>query len=163
MAAPELLRTLLEPWSSLYEGSRILIILARFLHVGGLLLGGGAAVAFDRASIRASRQNPARRADHLTQLRRVHRIVVVGLSLIAASGLMMLASDLEHFWASPTFWIKMLLVLTLAANGFAITRIEARLVPEAPAGWTALALTSRLSYVLWFAITLAGTVLVIAA
>jgi hypothetical protein len=163
MAVPELLKTFLEPWSSLYEGSKVIIILVRFLHIGGLLLGGGAAIAFDRGSIRARREGPEARAYHLALLRRVHGVVVLGLSLVVASGLMMLTSDIESFLASRTYWIKMLLVLTLAANGFAITRIEAKLQPEAEAGWGALELTSRLSYTLWFAIVLAGTILVMVA
>ena len=163
MVVPELLKTILEPWSSLYEGSKIIIGLTRFLHVGGLLLGGGAAVAADRASIRARREGPEYRTHHLAQLRRVHRVVVLGLGLIALSGLMMLTSDLESFVASRTYWIKMSLVLVLAANGYAITRIEATLRPDAPRGWTALGLTSRLSYGLWFAIVLAGTILVLVA
>ncbi len=71
--------------------------------------------------------------------------------------------DLESFLASRTYWIKMSLVLLLVANGYAITRIEATLRPDAPQGWTALNLTSRLSYGLWFAIVLAGTILVLAA
>jgi len=163
MLMPELLKTIAEPWSSMYQGSKVIIILTRFLHVGGLLLGGGAAVAFDRGSIRARREDPAARAHHLAQLRRVHRVVVLGLSLVVASGFMMLAADLETFFASRTFWIKMSLVLILAANGFVITRVEAKLVPEAPDGWAALEFTSRLSYTLWFAIVLAGTTLVMVA
>ena len=163
MVVPEFLKTVLEPWSSLYEGSKIIIILTRFLHVGGLLLGGGAAVAFDRASIRARREGTASRAHHLQQLRRVHRIVVLGLCLIAASGVMMLASDLESFLSSWVFWVKMSLVAVLAANGFFITRIDRRLVPEVDAGWGTLELSSRLSYTLWFAILLAGTTLVMVA
>ena len=163
MAIPELVTSMLESWSSFYEGSKVLISLTRFLHLGGLLLGGGAAVAFDRASIQATREGPDFRAHHLAVLRRVHRVVVAGLVLIVVSGLMMLASDLESFAASRTFWIKMLLVALLAANGFAITRIEQRLRPDAARGWGALGLTSRISFVLWFAIVLAGSVLVLVA
>jgi uncharacterized membrane protein len=163
MAIPELVKSLVEPWSSLYESSKALISLARFMHLGGLLLGGGAAVTFDRASIHAAREGPAFRSHHLAMLRRVHRVVIGGFVLIALSGLMMLAADLEAFAASRLFWIKMLLVVLLAANGFAITRIERTLRPETPSGWTALGVTSRISLVLWFAIVLAGTVLVLVA
>ena len=63
---------------------------------------------------------------------------MLGLGLIAVSGLMMLTSDLESFLASRTYWIKMSLVLVLVANGYAITRIQATLRPDAPHGWTAL-------------------------
>jgi len=163
MAIPELVKSLVDPWSSLYEGSKALISLARFMHLAGLLLGGGAAVTFDRASIHAVREGPAFRSHHLAMLRRVHRVVIAGLVLIALSGLMMLAADLETFAASRLFKVKMLLVVLLAANGFAITRIERTLRPEAPSGWTALGVTSRISAVLWFAIVLAGAVLVLVA
>jgi uncharacterized membrane protein len=163
MAIPELVKSLVDPWSSFYEGSKALISLARFMHLGGLLLGGGAAVTFDRASIRAVREDPVFRSHHLAMLRRVHRVVIAGLVLIALSGLMMLTADLETFAVSPLFKFKMLLVILLVANGFVITRIERTLRPEAPLGWTALGVTSRISAVLWFAIVLAGSVLVLVA
>jgi hypothetical protein len=160
---PELIKSIVEPWASLYEGSKVLISFTRFLHLAGLLLGGGAAVAFDRASIQAAKEGPAFRAHHLAQLRRVHRVVIAGLVLIAVSGLMMVTSDLESFFAARTYWIKMALVLLLVANGYLITRVEARLRPDAEAGWTALDITSRVSFVLWFSIVLAGAVLVLVA
>ena len=93
----------------------------------------------------------------------MHRVVAAGLALIVVSGLMMLASDLETFLTARAFWIKMTLVLILAANGYVITRIDAILRPEVPKGWAALRVTSSVSLVLWFAIVLAGTVLVLVA
>ena len=163
MALPEFVKSLVEPWSSLYADSKAIVAFTRFLHLGGLLLGGGAAVAFDRISFRADSESPAFRSHHQGQLRRVHRVVVVGLGLIVVSGLMMLAADLEAFLASWVFWIKMTLVLALAVNGYVITRIDASLRPDAPAGWTALRVTSGISFILWFAIVLAGTLLVLTA
>lgn len=159
MAIPEIIRSIVEPWSSLYQGSTVLVGLTRFLHLAGLVFGGGAAIALDRASVRAGREGAGFRTHHLAQLARGHRVVIAGLALIALSGVMMLASGLETYVASWVFRAKMLLVLLLAANGYAMVRIERRLRPDAPAGWPALAMASRLSVVLWFGIVLAATVL----
>ena len=161
MAIPEIIKSIVEPWSSLYEGSTALVGLTRFLHLAGLVFGGGAAISLDRASIRAGREGAEFRTHHLAQLARGHRVVVTGLALIALSGVMMLASGLETFVTSWVFRAKMLLVLLLAANGYAMVRIERRLQPDAPAGWKALAIASRLSVVLWFGTVLAATVLVL--
>jgi uncharacterized membrane protein len=163
MAIPEFVKSVLEPWSSLYQGSKVLISLARFLHLAGVLIGGGAAVAADRASIQALGEGPDFRSHHLAMLRRVHRVIIGGLVLIAVSGLMMVAADLEVLAELRVFWIKMVLVALLLANGLAITRIERRLQPGMPTGWTALGVTSRISFFLWFAIILASAVLVLVA
>ena len=163
MVIPELIKSIVGPWSSVYEDSKVLISLTRFMHLAGLLLGGGAAVAFDRASILAVKEGPEYRSHHLAQLRRVHRVVIAGLVLIVVSGLMMVTSDLESFVAARTYWIKMALVVALVANGYLIIRVEKRLRPDAQAGWTTLGVTSRISFVLWFSIVLAGSVLVLVA
>jgi hypothetical protein len=160
---PELLRSIVEWWSSLYDGSQVLIAVTRFSHLAGLVLGGGAAIALDRASIRAGREGTEFRVHHLAQLARGHRVVIAGLALIVFSGLLMLASELETFLASWVFRTKMLLVLLLVVNGYGIVRVERRLRPQAPAGWLALGVRSRLSTVLWLVIVLAGTVLVLLA
>ena len=163
MGIPEFVKSVLEPWSSFYQGSKVLISLARFTHLAGVLIGGGAAVAADRGSIQALREGPGFRGHHLTVLRRVHRVITGGLVLMGVSGLMMLAADLKTFVRLWTFWIKMLLVAVLLVNGFAITRIERTLRPDSPSGWAALGVTSRISFFLWIAVVLASAVLVLVA
>ncbi len=163
MTVPEVIKTILEPWSSLYEGSKVVTSLTRFVHLGGLLLGGGAAVAADRAAMRAARGADDVRRCRLALARHVHRVVLTGLALIVTSGLLMLASDLEAFLSAPVYWIKMALVLTMLVNGYVITRIEPGLRADASSGWTALRRASIASFGLWFAIVLAGTALMLVA
>ena len=64
--------------------------------LAGLLLGGGAAVAADRETLKAARESEPSRADHLAFLGTVHSIAVAGLALIALSGVAMLLSDVER-------------------------------------------------------------------
>ena len=159
MAAPEFLVHVAEGWARLYADSRVLSTGVIFVHLAGLLLGGGAAVSADRATLRASRELEPARADHLAFLSTVHRAAIGGLAMLAVSGLAMLLADLESIWSTKTFWIKMGLVALLLANGLLVQRAE-RLARTLPArAWTQLKATAIASLVLWFAIVLAGTIL----
>ena len=159
MAAPEFLVHAAEGWARLYADSRVLSTGVIFVHLAGLLLGGGAAVSADRATLRASREPEPSRADHLAFLGTVHRAAIGGLAMLVVSGLAMLMADLESIWNTNAFWIKMSLVALLLANGFAMRQAE-RLARTLPArAWTRLKATAVASLVLWFAIVLAGTIL----
>jgi hypothetical protein len=155
---------LLSPWQSAYSNSKAVSSAVFFAHVAGLLFGGGFAVAADRATLRAIRATPAQRLQTLVELDAVHRPVLVGLSLLFASGLLQLAADIETFAASPVYWIKMGLVVLLLANGYTLKRTETLLrvrnggEPHDPL-WARLRLTAISSLVLWTSIVLAGTVL----
>jgi hypothetical protein len=91
--------------------------------------------------------------------------VLLGLTVVMASGFLMLAADLETLLLSPVFWVKMALVAALLANGFGLTRAGRRLEtdPESETGWMRLRRWSLSSLALWFAVTLAGTLLTNAA
>jgi hypothetical protein len=159
MPAPEFLTHATEGWAKLYGTSKAISIGITFVHLSGLLLGGGAAVAADRETLKASREAEPVRADHLQFLGTVHGIAVTGLVLLFVSGAAMFLSDLETFWDTRVFWIKMGLVALLLLNGFVMQQAE-RLAAAAPAkAWAQLRTTSIISLVLWFAVVLASTVL----
>jgi hypothetical protein len=159
MAAPEFLVQAAQGWAKLYADSKPISIGVTYVHLAGLLLGGGAAVAADRETLKASREAEPVRADHLAFLGTVHGIAIAGLALIAVSGLAMLLADLETFWSAKAFWIKMSLVVLLLANGLLMRHAE-RMAPALPAkAWRQLRWTSVASLALWFAIVLASTIL----
>jgi hypothetical protein len=159
MAAPDFLVHATEGWARFYADSKVISTGVIYVHLAGLLLGGGAAVTADRATLKAAREADPVRADHLAFLGTIHGVAIAGLGMLAASGLAMLLADLETFWSAKTFWIKMSLVALLLANGLLMQQAE-RLARTIPArAWTQLKATSIASLLLWFAIVLAGTIL----
>ena len=159
MPAPEFLIHASEGWSRFYSNSKVISTAVIYVHLAGLLLGGGAAVAADRETLKAAGEADPVRADHLTFLGTVHAIAISGLAMLAVSGVLMLLADLETFWSARAFWIKMSLVALLLANGAVMQQAE-RLARTLPAqAWRRLKLTSVVSLVLWFAVLLAGTIL----
>jgi hypothetical protein len=51
---------LADPWATAYNDNTVLQVGVVFLHLAGILFGGGAAVAMDRAAFRASREGERR-------------------------------------------------------------------------------------------------------
>jgi hypothetical protein len=159
MPAPEFLTHATEGWAKLYGTSKAVSTGITFVHFSGLLLGGGAAVAADRETLKAAGEAETVRADHLHFLGTVHAIAVTGLVLLFCSGAAMFLSDLETFWDTKVFWIKMGLVALLLLNGLVMQQAE-RLASSVPAkAWPRLRMTSIFSLVLWFAVVLASTIL----
>jgi uncharacterized membrane protein len=163
IAPPESLVHVLKPWSDFYSHSKGAETIVTFLHIGGLLLAGGLAVAADRSSLRALRFPARQRAEQMKELAAVHRWVLTGLTIVALSGLLLLTSDIETFFGSWIFWTKMGLVVLLLINGFMMTRVENGLAldaGDASPHWATLKRTAVSSLALWFTITLAGLALV---
>ncbi len=151
------------PWAALYNNHPLLQSTVVFSHISALMVGGGAAVAADRAALRARREGPDGRRRHLEQLKVVHRTVLGALVVVVLSGVLLFAADVETFVASPIFWVKMALVGALAFNGWLIMRTGRTLEEKGIAwepGWKRLGVTSVLSLSLWLVIILAGAVLV---
>ena len=158
----ELLR-LAEPWTRLYGNTPALQAGTIFAHFGGLLLGGGFAIAADSATLRAARRHEPKRRRQLAYLRGVHRVVLAGLALTLASGLLMFAADAETLAVSPIFWTKMSVVALLLGNGGVIAVTESALrsgTGDAERGWRRMRNAAISSLALWFAAVLAGTLLV---
>ncbi len=159
MAAPEFLVHATQGWARAYADHKVLSVGVIFVHLAGLLLGGGVAVAADLETLKVAREAEPVRADHLLFLGTVHGLAIAGLTLIFLSGAAMLLADLETFWTAKTFWIKMGLVTLLLANGLLIQRAERVAGNAHGRGWALLKATSIASLVLWFSIVLAGTIL----
>lgn len=158
MTAVQELTQITQPWASIFNNSRALSSGVMFAHLSGLVLGGGGAVAADRASLRAVRASESQRQSHLSELGLVHRVVLWGLSVTFLSGLMLAAADVETYATLPSFWIKMGLIGLLLANGLFMQHAERVLSAGTPA-WRRLHVTAVVSLVLWFAVLLASTFL----
>ena len=163
MSAPASLVRLLEPWSHLYGDSKVIPTLVVFAHIAALVFAGGLAVTLDRATLRAARGSAGLRGQQLDALASAHRIVLTGLALSAVSGVLLFTADIETFYTSRIWWTKATMIMLLLANGYMMTRTEARIraTPErADAGWPRLRVAALVSLFLWFAIAFAGVALV---
>jgi hypothetical protein len=146
-------------WASVYSNHAALRTAVTFAHVGGLLGGGGCAIAADRMTLVALRQDSATRATQLRALRNTHRVVLVGLSVVIASGVLLLAADLSTYLHAWLFWLKLTLVTLLLANGAVLLKAERQAEAGVPSGWTWLARGATASLILWFLTTLIGAAL----
>lgn len=146
-------------WSSAYSNSAALRTAIGFAHVGGLVVGGGCAVAADRMTILAKRWDLPERRSHLLTLRHTHEMVIAGLALVMLSGVLLLASDPDTFWHSRIFWIKMALVAALTANGWRVWAAGNAALASGSTDWRRLHSAAFASLVLWVLTTLAGAAL----
>ena len=162
---------LLSPWQSAYSDSTVLSTTVTALHLIGMLVGGGLAIAADRATLRISNERPGERERHLGELNAIHRPVLIALGILFVTGVAMVASDVVTFLTSPVLWIKLSLVTLLVINGVVLERIESALrrngtgsTGDLHAGlWRRLRLSAVCSIALWIGTLIAGTVLVNAA
>jgi hypothetical protein len=153
------LRELADNWSSIYSGSAALRSAIAFAHVGGLVTGGGCAIAADLGTLQALRRGREALALELTRLHASHRLVIVSLFVVIASGVLLMLADLDAYLASTAFWIKMALLVVLIVNGMALVQTGARAATGRDAAVARLRLVSVVSVVLWLATTLMGAVL----
>jgi len=157
MVAATAVSQLLARWAHLY-GRTPVSTGVTYLHLVGILVGGGVAVAADRASLKLSPATPDWSGE-LGRLASVHRWVVSGLALIFASGVLMMLAKLDGVATSVVFWTKMGLIALLLGNGYVRMRSERALRQGCAAGWERFRRTSVASLVLWLVILLAGTLL----
>jgi uncharacterized membrane protein len=155
------LAVVLRPWSDLYNGSTVVSDGVTFVHLAGVLLSGGLAVAADRTTLRAFRRPLPDRGAFLDELHAVHKPVVAGLSVVVLSGVAMLLSDVKTFLSSPIFWMKMGLVGLLLLNGLTLLGAERRIrrAPGDPSPWKSLRAGSLRSGTLWVLTLLFGVML----
>ena len=150
---------LLALWAHFYGRTTAVSATVTYLHLGGVLLGGGLAIAADAATLRLSPETGPDSTRELDRLAAVHRWVVAGLTLIFASGVVMMLAKVGSVATSPVFWVKMGLVVLLIGNGYARLRVEVALRQGSAARWGWFRRTSIASLALWFLILLAGTLL----
>jgi uncharacterized membrane protein len=163
MAVPALLASVVESWSDFYGHHQLVSVTVRYLHLAGILVGGGAALVADRRTLGAGRADEAERARRRVDLAGAHRVVVPALAVVAATGLLMVASDTDTFLHSRLYWSKMGLVGLLLLNGVGLLAAERAIAGERPKRWLWLGLTSAASLVLWLTILFFGVWLTAAA
>lgn len=144
-----------EAWSEFYSNSAMWRTGVLYAHMGGLLLGGGCAVAADRLTLLAAPDD----AHQLKAVAGVHRVVLAGLGAMVVSGVLMLAANLDTYIVSRFFWIKMGLVALLLINGARLARAGQAARAGAGPGWGRLRSASIVSLVLWFLTALFGAIL----
>jgi hypothetical protein len=106
----------------------------------------------------------------LVEMHAVHRPVLVALTVLCASGVLLMAADFDTYIASPVMWIKLALVFLLLVNGVLLVRDETRarrtlaMTPKAEPSvevwWHRVRAGAIRSVVLWTATLVAGAVLV---
>ena len=152
------------PWQSVYSDSTYLPTVVTAFHLIGMLVGGGLAIAADRATLRISHEQPGERERHLGELNAIHRPVLIALALLFLTGVLMVTSDIPTFLSSPILWVKLGLVALLVLNGVVLERTETSLRRGAEkSSWGTLRVAALCSIGLWVATLVAGVVLVNAA
>ncbi len=163
MALPSFLTSAIDSWAALYDAHRMLSVSVRYLHLAGLVVGGGTALAADRRILRTAGSVPAERATTVAAIRASHRVVVPALAMVVVTGALLVASDLRTFLASRLFWAKMSVVALLLLNGAGLVLAERAASRERGRGWPWLVFTSATSLVLWLVILFLGVWLTAAA
>jgi hypothetical protein len=143
-------------WASLYSNSAMLRTFVAFVHIAGLVGGGGAAIAADRGTLRATRRGAVIGRPQLESIHHTHRTVVFGLAAVIVSGLLLFAADVETYAVSKVFWLKMAMVAGLMVNGAVLVRVAGNPRGSAEHTRRTLRWTAAASLALWFLITLAG-------
>jgi hypothetical protein len=154
-----MLTQLLDSWTSIYSNHSALRTAIEFVHVGGLVAGGGCAITADLATIVAVRDGPPARPAQLHVLERTHYIVVAGLVALSVSGLLLFATDAGTYLYSRIFWLKMALMVSLLINGALMLAGERQVTRGDARAWARLHQMAVISLVLWSLTTLAGTAL----
>jgi hypothetical protein len=149
MALPTFLSSAIDSWAAVYDAHRMLSVSVRYLHLAGLVVGGGTALAADRRILRAAVSPPAERATTVAAIRASHRVVVPALVLVVATGALLTASDLRTFLASRLFWSKVSFVTLLLLNGLGLLLAERAASRGRGRGWSWLVFTSATSLALW--------------
>lgn len=163
MALPAFLTRAVDGWAAFYEAHRMVSVTVRWLHLGGLIVGGGTALVADRRVFAGVRSGAGPREASLVELDGSHRVVVPALALVALTGLLMTASDSATFVNSRLYWMKMGLVALLLLNGTGLLAAERAAKRGSGAGWSWLAVVSGVSFVLWLVILFFGVWLTAAA
>lgn len=158
------------PWQAVYENSTLLSTSVIALHLTALLVGGGLAIAADRATLRVGRAAVDDRQRQIAELGAAHRPVLAALTVLFVSGIALTASDLETYLASPIYWIKFGFIALLLANGVVMTRTERALRGDATLPptvveslWQRMRWNAWTSIALWITTLVLGTALVNAA
>jgi hypothetical protein len=152
---------LVDGWAGFYQDSTPTQVAMQFLHIGGLMVAGGTALASDRTMLRIPVGDRSARITVLEAQRGIHALVLAALAVVALSGAGFFLADRKTYLSSVPFWLKMGAVSLLVANGAWMLRLERACTasPHEDSRWRRLRLSAHLSVALWFMTTLLGTVL----
>ena len=155
------------PWRNTYENSTLLATSVIALHLTALLVGGGLAIAADRATLRVPDVAADERQRQVAELGSVHRPVLAALTILFVTGVALTAADLETYIVSPVYWIKFAFIVLLLVNGLVMTRTERALgggttlpATVAQSLWRRMRWSAWASIVLWVTTLVLGTALV---
>ena len=151
---PMFVRDVADWWSSIYGNHTAVSVSVVFCHLAGLLVAGGAALWTDREILAARTPGEQQRA--LALLPSVHLIVLRGLALVVATGVLLTLADFEFLLAAPIYYVKLAAIALLLANGWQLRRAERKAASGVGKDWMRLRTTARLSEALWFVTVLAG-------
>ena len=154
---------LAQPWADWYNHHKVAQGGVIWLHVSGIMVGGGLAIASDRAALRAVKGTVEERTRVLHDFSQVHRTVITALAVIVVSGLLMLLADVENLLPSPVYLVKMGAFVTLLANGWLIQQNERKLALDPSPGnarWQRFRIGAIASITLWLLVALGGVTLV---
>lgn len=152
------IRELAETWASVYSNSVAIRTAVSFAHFGGLLVGGGTAIASDLDMLAALRHADVPPPAEVGRFRNTHLVVISSLVVVVTSGALLLLKDLDALLESRPFWIKMGLFVLLLLNGLLVVRAERHAASGTRDAAGQLRFAAIASLVLWLAVTLAGTV-----
>jgi uncharacterized membrane protein len=154
-----LMKDLLVNWASFYSNHALARTLITFAHIGGLVVAGGAAMTVDRSLLSYAHRDSDNGRAKLAATRSSHGFVLWGLVFVTISGLLLFAADVDTYWASRVFWIKIGLIALLVVNGLALMWSERRATAGDSSAWTTLRWTAAASITFWMLTTLAGVAL----
>jgi len=153
---PVFVTHLVGAWAALYSGSAVVRTFVAFVHVAGLVGGGGAAISADRATLKATRRGLPVTRDQIDAIHNTHRIVILGLAGVIVSGVLLFAADVSTYAPSKLFWLKMLMVTALMINGAVLVRVGRGVQAPDEGTRRTMRWTAGLSLGLWFLTTLVG-------
>jgi amino acid transporter len=152
-------RDLASTWGSFYANHAAMRTVIAFAHVGGLVAAGGASMMADREILSAYNRREQSAPVVLSTVHKTHGVVLAGLTVVIASGVLLFAADLDTYLWSKLFWIKMALVVALMINGAVLTRAARHVSSNRDHSWETLQWTAIASLSLWFLTTFIGTAL----
>ena len=166
MSVIETVVALAKPWADFYADSTPVGTAVTFLHIGGIMVGGGFAMTSDRAALAAVKGSDEDRRRILRDFGAIHRPVLTALTVVVASGVAMMLADAETLLVSPVYYTKIGMFTLLLANGWMVRETERNLVTDPTAGnklWGRFTLGARASIALWLMTAFVGVALTTSA
>jgi len=163
MTVSSLLASTVAAWAAFYDDHHLVSVSVRYLHLVGLVVGGGAAISADRQVLSVSDVDALERSRLLAALPSTHRVVVPAVVLVVLTGVLLTAADLDTFLASRLYWAKMGFVALFLLNGAGLMWAERQAERDPVRGWRFLSATASLSLTLWLGILMLGVWLTVAA